>query len=219
MWKLKRKLFPQETDPPMAKKDAYGNLITSPILLKKLYADTYRNRLRQRQIEPKFNDIFLLKTELWKMRVINMMEKKTQMWEMDQLNKVLKSLKSNKTNDPNLMINELFKEGCIGTDLKKAVLILMNGIKTEMKLPEFVELADIVSIYKNKGSRLDMNNDRGIFTLTVFKKILDKLLYFDLYEDIDIHMSPSNIGARKGRNIKNHLFFIYGIINSVINGN
>ena len=104
-------------------------------------------------------------------------------------------------------------------DLKKALLILVNGIKTEMKLPQFAELADIVSIYKNKGSRLEMNNDRGIFILTIFKKMLDKLLYFDLYDDIDAHMSASNIGARKGRNIKNHLFIIYGIINSVVNGN
>ena len=31
-------------------------------------------------------------------------------------------------------------------------------------------------------------------------------------------MSDSNIGARKRRNIKDHLFLIYGIINSVING-
>ena len=31
-------------------------------------------------------------------------------------------------------------------------------------------------------------------------------------------MSDSNIGARKGRNVKDHLFLIYGIINSVVNG-
>ena len=31
-------------------------------------------------------------------------------------------------------------------------------------------------------------------------------------------MSASNIGARKGRNIRNHLLVIYGIINSVVNG-
>ena len=40
MWKLKRKLFPQGTDPPMAKRDSFGNLITSPDLLKKLYTET-----------------------------------------------------------------------------------------------------------------------------------------------------------------------------------
>ena len=31
-------------------------------------------------------------------------------------------------------------------------------------------------------------------------------------------MSDSNIGARKKRNIRNHLFIIYGIINSTIRG-
>ena len=31
-------------------------------------------------------------------------------------------------------------------------------------------------------------------------------------------MSPSNIGAMKKKNIRNHLFILYGIINSVING-
>ena len=63
-----------------------------------------------------------------------------------------------------------------------------------------------------------MENDRGIFILTALKKILDKLIYIEKYEDVDKHMSDSNIGARKGRNVKNHLFIIYGIINSVIKG-
>ena len=77
---------------------------------------------------------------------------------------------------------------------------------------------NISTIYKNKGSRLDLDNDRGIFILTALKKILDKLIFFDKFDDIDDHMSDSNIGARKGRNVKNHLFIIYGIINSVIKG-
>ena len=219
MWKIKRKLFPQAMDPPMAKKDSKGNLITSPNLLKMLYAETYRNRLRQREMLPHLMDIFVLKTELWKTRLEIIRTKKTPKWNMKQLDEVLKSLKNNKTSDPHSLINELFKDGCIGTDLKKALLILVNDIKKDLKLSELFNLADIVSIYKNKGSRFDMNNDRGIFILTVFKKILDKLLYFDLYDEIDMNMSPSNIGARKKRNIRNHLLIIYGIINSVINGN
>ena len=60
-----------------------------------------------------------------------------------------------------------------------------------------------------------MNNERGIFILTTLKKVLDKLIYIDKYDDIDQNMSDSNIGARRGRNIKNHLFIIYGIINYI----
>ena len=43
-------------------------------------------------------------------------------------------------------------------------------------------------------------------------------MYRDKYDDIDQFMSDSNIGARQKKNIRNHLFVIYGIINSVIQG-
>ena len=36
MWRLKNILLPREYDPPMAKKDALGNLITAPEALKNL---------------------------------------------------------------------------------------------------------------------------------------------------------------------------------------
>ena len=85
-------------------------------------------------------------------------------------------------------------------------------------IPRFMILQNITSIFKNKGSRFELENDRGIFILTVFKKVLDKLIYHDDMDNIDENMSDSNIGARRNRNIKNHLFIIYGIMNSVIKG-
>ena len=116
------------------------------------------------------------------------------------------------------MINELFKEGCAGSDLQETLLPLFNGIKDNFLLPRYMLLENITTIYKNKGSRFDMNNDRGIFILTVLKKVLDKLIYFDKVKDIDNKMSDSNVGARRDRSIKNNLFIIYGVINSVIKG-
>ena len=115
------------------------------------------------------------------------------------------------------MLNELFKPGVIGCDLKEAVLQLMNGIKREMVVPSMMQLSNITTLYKNKGSRFDIENERGIFILTVLRKIFDKLIYNDKYQDIDQGMSDSNIGARRQKNIKNHLFVVYGIINSIIN--
>ena len=53
---------------------------------------------------------------------------------------------------------------------------------------------------------------------SVLKRIIDGLIYSDKYSDIDGGMSDSNIGGRKKMNIKNHLFIIYGIMNSVIRG-
>ena len=48
--------------------------------------------------------------------------------------------------------------------------------------------------------------------------MIDKLIYTEKYPLLDENMTNSNVGARKKRNIKNHLFIIHGIINSVVNG-
>ena len=63
-WKLKQKLCPLAEDPPMAKKDHLGNIITSPEAIKKLYIDTYKNRLRNRIMKPELMDLYFLKTEI-----------------------------------------------------------------------------------------------------------------------------------------------------------
>ena len=42
------------------------------------------------------------------------------------------------------------------------------------------------------------------------------MIYNDQQADIDMHMSDSNIGARKGKQVKDHLFIVHGIIHSVI---
>ena len=73
-------------------------------------------------------------------------------------------------------------------------------------------------MYKKKESKHNLENDRGIFGLSVFKKIIDKLIYQEMYPLVDEGMSDSNIGARRKKNIKNHLFIVYGVINSVLKG-
>ena len=47
---------------------------------------------------------------------------------MEELNKVLKSLKTGKSRDPDNLIGELFKMGVIGDDLKMSILMMMNKI-------------------------------------------------------------------------------------------
>ena len=85
-----------------------------------------------------------------------------------------------------------------------------------MLVPSMLLLSNITTLFKNKGSRFELNNERGIFILSVLRKILDKLIYNDKYQDIDNGMSDSNIGGRRNKNIKNHLFVVYGIINSTL---
>ena len=219
MWKIKNKLFPRPQDPPMAKRDRGGNLITAPLPLKKLYLETYRERLSHRAIKAEYKDIYQLKTKLWNLRYEELKSIKSQPWQVINLNKAIKGLKINQSGDPSGIISELFKPGVLGQDLQEGLLMLCNNMKSELYIPALVQLANITTIFKNNGSRLDMANDRGIFILSIFRKIVDKLIYHDKYEKIDSYMSDSNIGARRMKNIRNHLFVIHAIINSVVQGN
>ena len=216
MWRVKSKLFPKPPNPPMAKRDNFGNLITTEAPLKNLYLETYVQRLKQRKIKEEFEEIYMLKTLLWNVRLNQVKTKITKNWNESDLDKVLKTLKKNQSIDPNNMINKIFLPSAMGSNLKSGLIILMNEIKSEMVIPFNLQLAKISSIYKNKGSKFDLQNDRGIFILPVVRKMLDKLLYQDKYSYIDSAMSDSNNGARRDKNIKNHLFVLYGIINSVL---
>ena len=78
-------------------------------------------------------------------------------------------------------------------------------------------MCDISSIYKRKGSRNSFNSYRGIFRVTIFRSILDRLIYNDEYGNIDSNLTDSNVGARRDRNIRDNIFVLNAISNSVIN--
>ena len=74
------------------------------------------------------------------------------------------------------------------------------------------------AFFKNNGSRKDLNFYRGLFRINVFRSILDKLIYIDEFETIDKNLTDSNVGGRRGRNIRDNIFVLSAIINSIKNG-
>jgi DNA-binding ferritin-like protein (Dps family) len=54
--------------------------------------------------------------------------------------------------------------------------------------------------------------------VTVFRNILDRLIFNDEYETIEKNLTDSNVGGRRGRNIRDNIFVLNAIINSVKRG-
>ena len=65
----------------------------------------------------------------------------------------------------------------------------------------------------------DYNMYRGVFRVTVFRNILDRLIFNDEYETLEKKLSDSNVGGRKCRNIRDNIFVLNAIIDSVKKGN
>ena len=50
-------------------------------------------------------------------------------------------------------------------------------MKTENYIPEFIQNADITTIYKGKGEKNDLENDRGIFLVSILMRLIYKNKY------------------------------------------
>ena len=149
MWQLKKKLCSNKFEPPTAKKNEQGELVTEPSKLKDLYVSTYKKRLEHRKIKPELQNLYQLKMNLFNIRFDVCKNIKTEKWSMRDLIKVLKGLKKNKSSDSQGLIYELFRPEIIGSDLLNSLLMLCNNMKTQLAIPDFVTFTDITSIYKS----------------------------------------------------------------------
>ena len=70
MWKVKQKVCPAiETMCPVAKMNKDGELISNRNDLKILYAETYKEKLRHRTINPNYAQLKMLKENLFSLRI------------------------------------------------------------------------------------------------------------------------------------------------------
>ena len=70
MWNVKKKLMPKtSSDPPSAKRDKSGNLITDKKQIKNLLIDNYKERLKPNKIEESLEELEDLKEFLYKQRI------------------------------------------------------------------------------------------------------------------------------------------------------
>ena len=152
LWKLLKSKYPKNPPSiPVGKKDRSGNMITNHIGLKNLYVQTYKHRLRNRPMNPDFEEIFNLKTDLFNNRLKISEMRKSDPWEMKHLDLALNGLQKDKARDPNGWINDIFKDGVARKNLKNSMLMLFNRMKFENIIPVFVRLAVVATINKGKG--------------------------------------------------------------------
>ena len=77
-------------------------------------------------------------------------------------------------------------------------------MKKNIHIPYFLRIADITSIYKNRGDKNNLDNDRGIFGLSkirnifvslkqVIQLIRDQIVGYDTINDTECYKSETQI--------------------------
>ena len=216
MWKKHKRLWPKwGSNLPTAKKNHKGKLISNPGAIKLLLAREYKDRLRRRPVRSDFADMRKRREEIIKLKLFLAGRKKSRDWTMDDIEEALKNLKNNKSADYEGYVNELFKLETIGQNLKQSLLIMFNKIKEKQLIPEFMNICNITTVPK-KGPKTELKNQRGIFRVPVIRYILMRLVYNMKYWDIDNNMSDCQMGAARGKNSKNNILIVNGIIHDVM---
>jgi hypothetical protein len=216
VWKVLKKIEPKhKSSLPIAKRNHKGILVSSPYEIKKLLSKEYKQRLRSRPLRPDMGNLKERRKKIFKMQ-LNLAElNKSPPWKISDLNKALADLKKNKSRDHAGYINEIFKEEVIGIDLKNSLLILLNKLKLERLIPDFMNFANITTVPK-RGSLMLLDNERGIFRVDIIRCILMRLIYNEKYPVVDRNMSDSQMGGRKGKGCRNNIFIVNGIISDVL---
>ena len=218
LWKLKKKLCPNSRPPPTAMLDSRGNLLTTDQAIERRALEVFENRLEGNEMEDSLKELESDTQKLCELRLKLSKTEKTKPWDMEDLTFALKGLAKNKSRDADGYANELFAITVAGDDLLLAVLKLLNCIKDQQQFPKAFDKCNITPLHKSK-SKNDFTNYRGVFSVSVLSSILDRLLYIDSYETIDGNLTDANVGARKGRSVRDNIFVISAITNSVLNGN
>ena len=139
--------MPKKSNDKIAKKDELGNLVSSPKLLKKMYLKTYLDRLSPNNINPTLKFLQETKETLFDERINLAKLNKTGPISQVKVDKVLSKVKNNKSRDPLGHINEIFKSGIGGSDIKVSITKMINKMKDEISVPDLIQIADITCIY------------------------------------------------------------------------
>ena len=83
--------------------------------------------------------------------------------------------------------------------------------KNQCIVPHFMKKATVTTIPK-KGSKLKLENERGIFLVSTIRSIWMRLLFNLKYSMFDSNMSESNVGGRKKKSGINHIWIMNYVI-------
>ena len=122
----------------------------------------------------------------------------------NELKKALKNLKNNKSTGPDDILNEQIKTSF--PKMKDIYLKLFNTILESGCYPEGWAEGMIVPIFKNKGSKNDPNNYRGITLLSCMSKYFNSVLNNRLKEVAEKILSLIQAGFRPGFSTMDHAF-------------
>ena len=136
---------------------------------------------------------------------------------LSEIDKLINKLKNNKSCGIDNIINEFIKYS--PSDYKQLLVKLFNLILKTGIIPASWSISFISPIYKNKGSKSDPDNYRGISIISCLGKLFSSAINERLSEFVEINkiIGEEQAGFRAGYSTQDHIFTLQSIIDIYLN--
>ena len=149
-----------------------GSELFGDEMIRNAYMEEFKYRLRKREISDDLKTYETLTEQLCQLHLQNI-EKKGPPYSKEELEKVRKHLKKGKSAGRDNLPPELYISG--GPKLQNTILNMCNDAKENNSVPGQWTQVQISTMYKNKGKKKRLLNQRGIFLKQVLSKMYEKL--------------------------------------------
>ena len=209
-WKFREKMRRKDEEKRTAMKDENGRIQEEEEKIKEIYRNHYKNLLQGKQAngieEKKAEEISKIRT-----RSRNQLAKDNEIKEItnEEVDKAIKELNNKKVADKHGWKNEMLKN--CGDNMKESVKKALNEIGKGKIVEEWKEV-QIKSIYKNKGKKDEMKNQRGIFITSNMSKLFEKVIKERNREKLEKKITRFQNVAMKGRGARDNLMILQAIM-------
>ena len=205
-WKLKKSVSKGKEQVKSASVVCNGNVeVTGEELIKEEYRKEFEFRLRNRVPHDEWKQYTANVNEIMKI-LLKSEYTVTPLFTLEELRKAISKLRKGKSPGHDQIPAEIFINA--GTGLLVELLKVLNQIKAKKVVPEQFNWVDITTIYKNKGSKKELVNYRGIFLTIIVKKILENMVKDRMKEQLE-KINKLQGGARSNRSPPDNLFLLY----------
>ena len=205
-WKLKKSVSKGKEKTKIMSVVCNGNVeVTGDKLIKEEYRKEFEFRLRNRVPHNEWKQYTENVNEILKILLASEYTE-TPLFTLDELKKAILKLKKGKSPGHDRIPAEIFLNA--GTGLLEELLKVLNQIKVTKDVPEQFNWVDITTIFKNKGSKKELVNYRGIFLTIIVKKILENMVKDRMKDQLD-KINKLQGGARSNRSPPDNLFLLY----------
>ncbi len=172
------------------------------------YREEFEERLSSVLISTQLSEYKLLTDKLYEMIVKEATKNEQPDFTMDELDHVIVNLKDG-ASGPDHIPPKIFKKG--GQNLRIILLEIINKLKKHKCVPVQWEDTDIIPLYKNKGPRKCLVNQRGIFLTQVASKIWERMIKIRC-ECVLNKINALQSGGRKNKSTGDELFLLRACI-------